>query len=76
MCRATTFVRRFPHNYVQASFQPLPGMHELQQRIRIKKVRAVRYGCTFICNHARDLLVCVFYKESQAVVSKRNQGMP
>ncbi|CAM9414469.1 unnamed protein product, partial [Hapterophycus canaliculatus] len=29
----------FPHNYVQASFQPLPGMHELQQRIRIKKAR-------------------------------------
>eukprot|EP00903_Cladosiphon_okamuranus_P017118 g15771.t1 len=29
----------FPHNYVQAAFQPLPGMHELQQRIRIKKAR-------------------------------------
>ncbi|CBJ29090.1 pleckstrin homology (PH) domain-containing protein [Ectocarpus siliculosus] len=29
----------FPHNYVQASFQPLPGMHELQQRILIKKAR-------------------------------------
>lgn len=30
---------RFPHNYVQASFKPLPGMHELKQRILIKKVR-------------------------------------
>ncbi|CAM9537785.1 unnamed protein product [Chrysoparadoxa australica] len=29
----------FPHNYVQAAFQPLPGMHELKQRMLIKKAR-------------------------------------
>mmetsp|Transcript_13018 Transcript_13018/g.19450 ORF Transcript_13018/g.19450 Transcript_13018/m.19450 type:complete len:942 (+) Transcript_13018:153-2978(+) len=29
----------FPHNYVQGTFKPLPGMHELQMKMAIKRAR-------------------------------------
>lgn len=65
VCIPLLGARRFPHNYVQASFQPLPGMHELQQRILIKKVSIAARNL----NHVRGLHQVLSYVQSQRRIS-------
>jgi SH3 domain len=40
----------FPHNYVQATYKPLPGMHELKQKMAIKRARYMLIATTTSCH--------------------------